>query len=125
MTSYPQLPKMRPGPVVGGEKTYIVTEEHLLPDGDIIRRGFPSDGLSIPKIVQPLLGPHDGPGFGDGIAHDWRTRYSRQSRCAVDRLFLEEMKGRPVRFLRRRSLWLGVRAGGWKAWNRYRKGRAR
>ena len=121
MVLFPVLPEMVDGPMRGREHTYILTEDLVMPNGDIVRRGFTTDGISIPKWAQPLLGPHDGEAFCAAIAHDYRYRFSRLSRKEVDRLFLADMKQTGPGRVKRRLLYLGVRAGGGKVWRSYRR----
>ncbi len=121
MIRFPELPRMHPGPMRGSERTYVLDEVLLMPNGDAVHLGFESDGLSIPRWAQLLLGPHDGVAFVAGLAHDWRYRYSNESRLYVDREFLRDMKVTGPTLWKRKVIYRGVRVGGSGIWSAYRR----
>lgn len=94
-----------------------------------IPAGFLSDGLSIPRWAQPLINTSASPQFiVAGIYHDYLYKVwpnKKITRKEADILFLKVMKGLGVGFWRRRTIYLGVRAGGFTSWHkrfpRYRK----
>jgi len=122
MAIFPALPCMIPGPMVGGERTYDLLEELVMPDGWIVRTGFRTDGASIPKPAQPIIGAHDGPFFPAAIGHDDRYQRSQQTRREVDLLFLSDMRACGVGFFRRHAMYRAVRIGAGPAWRKYHRG---
>ena len=120
MTTFPDLPRMVPGPMQGGERTYNTLESLVMPDGYIVTP-FRTDGLSIPKVVQPLLGPHDGRGFAAGLGHDHRYRHSKRTRKEVDQLFRSDLAECGVWWWRRKLIYAGVRIGAGFTWRKYRR----
>ena len=85
-----------------------------------IPTGFLSDGLSIPFLVRPLVGPATGRAFIAGLLHDFL--YSRSStahydmtRKDADDLFLEVMFNLGIGY-RRCLIYQAVRAFGWRYW---------
>jgi hypothetical protein len=101
-----------------------------------VPRGFPTDLASIPRIGWFIL-PVDGPWVKAAIIHDflyttagtgrwgrWETRppalgrgvpYTRRE---ADRIMLEAMENRGVGWLSRTIIYLALRIGGSKAWER-------
>lgn len=85
--------------------------------------GFVSDGASIPRILWPLIGSPWGPGpHGKAaVLHDWLYATAPVSRARADRLFLEALEVLGIGWLKRWTLYTGVRSGGWVAWNSHRR----
>jgi len=121
----PELPAFRPAGFDGDDM--LIRLEHYLTiptsRGSItIPTGFVSDGLSIPSVFRPLVGPSTGRPFMAGLLHDWL--YSRASssrypftRAEADDIFLEIMFNLGIGF-RRNLIYAAVRAFGWRAYKR-------
>lgn len=88
-----------------------------------IPTGFRSDGLSIPSIAWPLVGPANGPAFGAGLLHDFlysrdSTRFHSHPREVCDLLFKEAMWNLGIGWFRRELIYRAVRLCGAKYFNR-------
>ena len=84
-----------------------------------IPKGFKTDLASIPAVIRNLLDVN-GRSRCPAILHDWLYSSGILTREDADehlRLALSEYGESPVTA---RVYWLGVRAGGWKAWNDHR-----
>ena len=92
------------------------------PDRDIycnifVLKGFRTDLASIPRAFRSII-PQVGRHIQPSIVHDWC--YEGQgglTRAEADLLFLDGMKAVGVRWLRRRAMYLAVRAFGWTLWD--------
>lgn len=81
----------------------------------VIPAGFWTDFASV-GIFSPLdktLYP--------ALIHDWLYYSGIVSRYRADRIFLEAMKFTGVSYVKRYTYYYGVRVGGWKPYNKYRK----
>lgn len=107
------------GPIVGGERTIIVTKEFVAnTEIGVIRvpKDFISDGASIPKVGYSIVGHPFGRYLESAIVHDYLYRSNCSfdaTRCEADGIFLELMKAQKVPFLLRWPMYLAVRSGGW------------
>ena len=84
-----------------------------------VRRGFVSDGGSIPRIFWSLLGvtPYDPRCVYAFILHDYLYRSESVPRLVADRILLEVLQIEPrCRLLQRLAIWAAVRLAGWLAW---------
>lgn len=92
-----------------GEEAYGVPE------------GFVTDFNSVPRFLWVWFAPWEHPEAA--IIHDWLYQcpgvLTRQQCDAVHRRILE-VNG--MRASKRQMIYLGIRAGGWVPWNRYRQG---
>jgi len=82
-----------------------------------IPQGFTTDLASIPRIFQsivPKLGHHIRPAIVHDFAYEGNTVMTRKE---ADAMFLEGMKATKVGWLRRKAMWLAVRAGGKGKWD--------
>jgi hypothetical protein len=105
-----------------------------------IPAGFEYDGASVPRFLWTLLGiSPDGLHRAAALVHDWLYRHAGLlpdgsfwkdghqvnsfpwQREQVDKLFANMLAEYGVGKFRRRSMYLGVRAGGWRAWNGHAK----
>lgn len=80
-----------------------------------VKAGFVTDGASIPKVFQNILGPF-GEYFQSALVHDWNyspnnTIYTRRE---CDDLFLEGMEYLEVPFITRKAIYYAVRMFGWQ-----------
>ena len=82
-----------------------------------VPKGFRTDLASIPRIFRSLI-PQVGRHIQPAITHDFC--YEGQgglTRAEADLLFLDGMRAVGVRWLRRRAMYLAVRAFGWTLWD--------
>lgn len=96
--------------------------------------GFITDFASVPRFFWRILPPTGSYGKA-AVIHDYLYQYPAInayqnnelfrtkvfSRKDCDRVFLEAMEVLAVAAWKRKVMYWGVRAGGWKPWNRYRK----
>ncbi len=82
--------------------------------------GFVTDFASVPRvpIIYGLFGDR---AHHESVLHDWLYKSAVVSRKVADAVFLEAMNARSKGFFVRWGMWLGVRIGGWKAWDDHRK----
>lgn len=113
-----------------GEDAWRVHEgfSYTAPDGQtvLVEAGLLTDLASIPKVVQGLLSPA-GPYMPAALVHD--QLYARHragddslSRAQADDILLAGMEELGVSWLTRWTIYLAVKAGGWMAWSRPRRG---
>ncbi len=104
-------------------------EYHLgeLGSGVVIRvpAGFETDFASVPRLLWPLLPPTGSYGKA-AVLHDYlyaTQQIAGQSitRAKADEVFLEAMAVLGVGWLKRHTVYWGVRLGGWLAWNQHRR----
>lgn len=87
---------------------------------NVVPAGFWTDFSSV-GIFSPLdktLYP--------ALIHDWlyysgKLNGKAVSRYRADEVFLQAMKFTKTWYMKRYTYYWGVRAGGWKPWNKYRK----
>lgn len=90
-----------------------------------VPKGFRTDLDSVPRL--PLAyWLCKGAAVVAPIVHDWLYREGSIgdyviTRKQADDIFLEIMEEEGVSRWRRRLVWLGVRAGGWRPWGDYRE----
>lgn len=90
-----------------------------------VPRGFLTDCDSVPRLPLAYWLLKDRTRMS-AIVHDWLYFWGKLKgkpirRKTADRIFLDAMEEEGVGWWRRRAIWLGVRAGGWRPWNKYRK----
>lgn len=85
----------------------------------IIKKGFKTDGASIPSIFKILFDNYQGNYTKAAVIHDALYRSNIVSRKIADNLFLEAMKVLNVSILKRISLYLAVRFGGWFSYHSF------
>lgn len=90
--------------------------------------GFITDFASVPRPLWMFLPPTGSYGKA-AVLHDWLYRTATVTdgrkirhigRAEADSIFYEAMTVSEVGWFLRWLLWLGVRVGGWRPWNRYR-----
>ena len=81
--------------------------------------GFVTDFASIPRIFWNLLPPWGKYGKA-AVLHDYLYTMGTFPRLRCDRILLEAMGVLGVSWLTRRTIYLGVRVGGWVAWDHHR-----
>lgn len=95
--------------------------------GVTVPAGFVTDFASVPRIFWRVIGPPVGAGPGAAygraaVLHDYLyANPGKRTRKFCDELFFEVMVADEVSPARRWLMWAGVRLGGWRPWNRYRK----
>lgn len=89
-----------------------------------IPAGFETDFNSTPRIVWSWFPPQECPEAA--LVHDWLYQHpGGLSRGFVDRVHRRVMELKGERATKRLAAWLGIRAGGRFAWNRYRQAERR
>lgn len=115
-------------------KRLAITTDDLIwmdPDGEekILRRGFPSDGASLPWIAQLKWDPWDPVILPEALLHDGgytlqKTEFALGGKAVVDRRFYNGMY--VAGFRAKRTFWRTVQVAGWPAWwkpnNKYVEG---
>ena len=102
-------------------------EFKLTVDGQdiVVPMGFETDLGSIPRLFRPLLSVASAP--VPFVVHDWLYAQGGQKRDFADKVMLSLMKmfGTPKYGWQRRIAYWGVRMGGWAAYGKHRRRRAR
>lgn len=126
-----------------GDRTFTLLSD-LLYSSDylnlivVVPAGFKTDLASIPRGLWNILPPIDGYDFA-AVVHDWMYQTGEVEitghpsilgenkpfpqhidRGDADRILLEGMAASNVGWFKRWAIYLGVRAGGWIVWGRYR-----
>lgn len=86
--------------------------------------GFKTDFASIPRVLWTAVGHPAGRYAQAAVFHDEWYRSGRITRRRADALFLEGMDVLCVPWAVRRTLWAGVRIGGWVVWRSHRRRQA-
>jgi len=74
-----------------------------------IPKGFITDGMSIPKWLQPVIGePFEGNTLRAAIVHDYLCNSKSESQAFTHGVFKEILKLDGVSAWRRNAAWLGV-----------------
>jgi hypothetical protein len=97
---------------------YWIDELH---DGTVIEMpiGARTDFASIPRIFWNILPPWGKYGKA-AVIHDWLYKTGVFDRKKCDVIFLEAMNVLGVNYITRYTMYYGVRAGGWYAWDKHR-----
>lgn len=85
-----------------------------------VPKGFSTDFASVPRLgmIYAMLG---NVAHQPAVIHDWLYYAGTTSRAVADAVFLEAMEVIGLNWFQRRMIYLGVRVGGWVAWNGHRK----
>lgn len=85
--------------------------------------GFDTDGASVPRLLWIVWPPLGGDYDQAAVLHDYlyRTQFMCMERVVADALLLEAMKALGTGALARWGIFVGVRAGGWVTYRRYRR----
>ena len=86
-----------------------------------VRALFISDGASIPKVLWSVIGhPFSKHYRKQAVLHDWLYRTSDHgfTRNQADLIFYDSLREEDMGFIKASMLYLGVRVGGWKAWDK-------
>lgn len=102
-----------------GEWVVLAAMRYVPRDGRMITvpAGFVTDLASIPALLRSVYNVNDA-SRQPAVLHDWLYCSQQTSRAEADSLFLEALDRAGVGWLKRRSMWLGVRAGGWLYWGK-------
>lgn len=86
----------------------------------IVPIGFYTDFASVPRlgIVYSLLGDR---AHEPAVIHDWLYYSALISRDMADNVLFEAMGVLGLPWWQKWPIYMGVRIGGWKAWNDHRK----
>ena len=122
---------------VEGTKCWILRSEVVYhvgtyPSKEIITVavGFKTDLGSKPRLTWLFVGHPLDEGAQAYVLHDELLRHPAnglpvgkkpRSRRRCDQIFLEALKVLGVGWLKRSTMYCGVRLGSWRSWNRYRK----
>jgi hypothetical protein len=91
----------------------------------IVPAGFVTDFASIPRLLHTIIpkhGKYDAPAVLHDAAYQTGHIGDRSiTQLDADRLMLEAMQVKGVRWTQRRAIYLGCRMGGWLVWRRYRR----
>ena len=96
--------------------TYLIDFDDTLESVEV-PKGFVTDFASVPRVFWVLL-PPDGRYTQAAVLHDFLYFTQQYTRRQADRIFLEAMAVLGVWWIRRRTMWLAVRACGWYGWNK-------
>lgn len=82
--------------------------------------GFYTDFASVPRlgIIYAMLGDR---AHEPAVVHDWLYYAAITDRKMADDVLLEAMGVMDLPWWQKWPIFIGVRAGGWKAWNDHRK----
>lgn len=85
----------------------------------IVPEGFVTDFASVPRIPLAFLLTGDS-AHEAAVVHDWLYRENTVTRELADKIFQEaaHVSGEPG--WKAWLMWVGVRVGGWVAWNDHR-----
>ena len=119
MATFPQLPTLRPLPIVGGVRRYELIED-LIHKGGVVAAGFITDGASVPRPFWSIF-PHDGGTLPAALIHDWDYLHTNGTRKGADKRFLANMKRCGLAWIHRHIIYRAVRLGGGTSWRRYRR----
>ena len=101
----PLLLKLKKSLLVKTDEEFIYKKEIYIP------KGFITDGMSIPKWLQPIIGePFEGNTLRAAIAHDYLCCCKCETQAFTHAIFKEILKIDGVSAWRRNAAWLGVAA---------------
>lgn len=101
--------KLKKGLIVSVRENFDVSEEEVY-----VPRGWCSDGASIPKWFQPLIGEAVNRDFMiPAIVHDYLCVTKNKSQTFTHSLFRELLKMEGVPFWKRQAMFIAV-----SAWNK-------
>ena len=95
------------------KKSFLIkTDEEFIYKKEIyIPKGFITDGMSIPKWLQPVIGePFEGNTLRAAIVHDYLCNSKFESQAFTHGIFREILKLDGVSKWKRNAAWLGVAA---------------
>ena len=106
----------------GHGRVLTLTAPFRFVDGDLtvtVPEAFTTDFNSVPRPLWVWFPPWEEPEAG--LIHDFLYRVpDGRSRRDVDAIHRRILHLKGMRKSKRLLIWTGIRAGGWKTWNRYR-----
>lgn len=113
--------------VDNGDETFTLLRAFRYRD-IIVPAGFRTDFASVPRLVWNIIPPYGRHGKA-AVVHDYLYSLrghlpngQRYTRAECDSIFREAMDQLAVRWTRRQTMWLAVRAFGWRAWSHAPRG---
>ena len=95
--------KLKKSLLVKTDEEFIYKKEIYIP------KGFITDGMSIPKWLQPVIGePFEGNTLRAAIVHDYLCNSKSESQAFTHGVFKEILKLDGVSKWKRNAAWLGV-----------------
>lgn len=95
--------KLKKSLLVKTDEEFIYKKEIYIP------KGFITDGMSIPKWLQPIIGePFEGNTLRAAIVHDYLCHCKCETQAFTHGIFKEILKLDGVSAWRRNAAWLGV-----------------
>ena len=90
-------------------------------DNDVylVPRGFITDGASVPRQLWSIMPPVGAKYSKAAVIHDMLYATEMVTRAEADKIFLEAMKVLKVSKWKRWSMYLAVRAAGWRVWQKH------
>lgn len=90
----------------------------------VIPAGTETDGASVPRLLWIFFPPFGSDYDEAAVLHDflYRTAFLCLERVVADAILIEAMKVCGTGAVTRWCIFLGVRAGGWWTYRKYRKG---
>jgi len=112
------------GGIVGTERI-IKTLAPLVAQTDIgevvVPKGFESDGASIPRFAWSIVG-HPFSGYlPAAVVHDYLYRQGSEPDCSrreADKVLADLMRCLGYSWVKSKTFYLSVRAGGWRSWKK-------
>ncbi len=105
-----------------GEKGLLL-DKFIFIDGDEfveVESGFLTDFNSVPRGLWNFFPPWQYPEAG--VVHDWLYKYpNKRSRSDCDKIHKRIMELKGASRIKRNMAYIGLRAGGWKPWGKYRE----
>lgn len=99
----PLLLKLKKSLLVKTDEEFIYKKEIYIP------KGFITDGMSIPKWLQPIIGePFEGNTLRAAIVHDYLCNCKCETQAFTHGVFREILKLDGVSKWKRNAAWLGV-----------------
>ena len=90
----------------------------------LVPEGFITDLASTPRIIWSFIPPF-GPWSEAAVVHDRLYLIGDCTRLEADQILRDIMRQHGVSRYVRSIIYSGVRVGGWRTWNRYRKSEKR
>ena len=87
-----------------------------------INKNFSTDLASVPRVMRAVFNVN-GRTRKPATLHDFLYHHAKLSRAFCDNEFLHAMETCAVNRIESAAMYAGVRAGGWKTYNKYRKQR--
>lgn len=88
----------------------------------IVPKGFITDFASTPRFLWRIFPPW-GPYRKAAVIHDWLYANQEYAKAVADAIFLEAMEVLKVSYFTRYTVYWGVHAFGFVAWNGHKKAR--